>query len=242
VLLKHEVTVPGSADRVFALFNDVERIASCMPGATLDGQDGDAYLGQVTLKIGPITAAYAGTVRFLEVEPAAHRLRLQARGAEKHGSGDAEAAIDLTVSDTPAGALVQLTTDLIIRGKIAQFGKGAIVAVSGRILDQFAQNLAGLLAQPDAAERAGLEGVSAQSAASARPAAQAAVPAAARAVAARAPASPAATELDALSLILGPTLTRYAPVAAAFAVGLFEGWLVARAFGRRCPPTSRSAR
>jgi carbon monoxide dehydrogenase subunit G len=278
VLLKHEVTVPGSADRVFALFNDVERIASCMPGATLDGQDGDAYLGQVTLKIGPITAAYAGTVRFLEVEPAAHRLRLQARGAEKHGSGDAEAAIDLTVSDTPAGALVQLTTDLIIRGKIAQFGKGAIVAVSGRILDQFAQNLAGLLAQPDAAEpaglfvrpdaaeraglfvqpeaeeraglfvqpdaaeRAGLEGVSARSAASARPAAQAAVPAAARAVAARAPASPAATELDALSLILGPTLTRYAPVAAAFAVGLFEGWLVARAFGRRCAPTSRSAR
>jgi carbon monoxide dehydrogenase subunit G len=302
VLLKHEVTVPGSADRVFALFNDVERIASCMPGATLDGQDGDAYLGQVTLKIGPITAAYAGTVRFLEVEPAAHRLRLQARGAEKHGSGDAEAAIDLTVSDTPAGALVQLTTDLIIRGKIAQFGKGAIVAVSGRILDQFAQNLAGLLAQPDAAEPAGLfvrpdaaeraglfvqpeaeeraglfvrpdaaeraglfvqpeaeeraglfvqpdaaeragpEGVSARSAASARPAAQAAVPAAARAVAARAPASPAATELDALSLILGPTLTRYAPVAAAFAVGLFEGWLVARAFGRRCAPTSRSAR
>jgi carbon monoxide dehydrogenase subunit G len=278
VLLKHEVTVPGSADRVFALFNDVERIASCMPGATLDGQDGDAYLGQVTLKIGPITAAYAGTVRFLEVEPAAHRLRLQARGAEKHGSGDAEAVVDLTVSDIPAGALVQLTTDLIIRGKIAQFGKGAIVAVSGRILDQFAQNLAGLLAQPDAAEpaglfvrpdaaeraglfvqpeaeeraglfvqpdaaeRAGLEGVSARSAASARPAAQAAVPAAARAVAARAPASPAATELDALSLILGPTLTRYAPVAAAFAVGLFEGWLVARAFGRRCAPTSRSAR
>jgi carbon monoxide dehydrogenase subunit G len=266
VLLKHEVTVPGSADQVFALFNDVERIASCMPGATLDGQDGDTYLGQVTVKIGPITAAYAGSVRFLEVEPAAHRLRLQARGTEKHGSGDAEAAIDLTVSDAPAGALVQLTTDLVIRGKIAQFGKGAIVAVSGRILDQFAQNLAGLLAQPDAAEpagllvqpeaaehagfpvqpdvaeHAGLGAVSARSAASARPAAQPAVPAAARAVATRAPAGPAAAELDALSLILGPTLTRYAPVAAAFAVGLFEGWLVARAFGRRCAPTSRSAR
>jgi carbon monoxide dehydrogenase subunit G len=95
----------ASAEVVFALFNDVERVASCMPGATLDGRDGDAYLGQVTVKIGPIS----GRVRRQRPFPrgrrrAAHRLRLQARGAEKHGRGDAEAAVDLLVSDTPAPA------------------------------------------------------------------------------------------------------------------------------------------
>jgi carbon monoxide dehydrogenase subunit G len=233
VLLEHEITVPGAADRVFTLFNDVELVASCMPGAALDGRDGDAYLGRVTVKIGPITAAYAGSVRFLEVEPAAHRLRLQARGAETHGSGDAEAAIDLVVSDTPAGALVRLTTDLVIRGKIAQFGKGAINAVSDRILSQFAQNLAGLLAQRGATELNGPGGLDAVPAQAAAPAATQVRP------------RPAAAELDGLSLILGPTLAKYAPVAAAFAVGMFEGWLLSRAFGRRgrrCETTSGRTR
>ena len=222
MLLTHEITVPGTAEVVFALFNDVERVASCMPGATLDGRDGEAYLGQVTVKIGPIAAAYAGSVRFLEVTPSEHRLRLQARGAEKHGRGDAEAAVDLLVSDTPAGALVQLTTDLVISGKIAQFGKGAIATVSDRILHQFAQNLAGLLALKDSA-------------------APPAVPAAAS----PAPPRTAPAELDGLSLLLGPTLTRYAPLAAAFAVGALHGWLWSRAFGRRpyrCAPPSGSTR
>ena len=216
--LTHEITVPGSVDEVFALFNDVERVAACMPGATLDGRDGEAYIGQVTVKIGPITATYAGGVRFLEVSPATHRLRLQARGAEKHGRGDAEAAVDLLVSDTPAGALVQLTTDLVISGKIAQFGKGAIATVSERILDQFAQNLAGLLARTESA-----------------------APAAGTA----APPRTAPAELDGLSVLLGPTLTRYAPLAAAFAVGALHGWLWSRAFGRRscrCAPPSGSNR
>ena len=222
MLLTHEITVPGSAEVVFALFNDVERVASCMPGAALDGRDGDAYLGQVTVKIGPITAAYAGSVRFLEVAPEAHRLRLQARGAEKHGRGDAEAAVDLQVSDTPAGALVQITTDLVISGKIAQFGKGAIATVSDRILHQFAENLGNLLTRGGPSEPDGRDPRPDQG-----------------------PPRPAPAELDGLSLLLGPTLTRYAPVVAAFAVGALQGWLWSRAFGRRpcrCAPPSGSAR
>jgi carbon monoxide dehydrogenase subunit G len=235
MLLTHEITAPGSAEVMFALFNDVERVAACMPGATLNGRDGDAYLGQITVKIGPITAVYAGSVRFLEVDPAAHRLRLQARGAEKHGRGDAEAAVDLVVSDTPAGALVLITTDLVISGKIAQFGKGAIATVSDRILQQFAQNLADLLAQDGSAELD--EG-------GAQPAARPAVPAGATATT-HTPPRTAPAELDGLSLLLGPTLAKYAPLAASFAVGALHGWLWSRAFGRRpyrCAPPSGSTR
>jgi len=222
VLLTHEITVPGSADQVFTLFNDIERVASCMPGATLDGRAGDAYLGQVTVKIGPIAAAYAGSVRFLEITPSEHRLRLQARGTEKHGRGDAEAAVDLLVSDTPAGALVQLTTDLVISGKIAQFGKGAIATVSDRLLHQFAENLGNLLTRGGPSEPDGRDPLPAQG-----------------------PPRTAPAELDGLSLLLGPTLTRYAPLAASFAVGLVQGWLLSRAFGRRpcrCAPPSGSTR
>src|SRR5690606_29858764 len=105
----------------------------------------------VKVKVGPITAAYAGTVRFLEVDAVKRQLRLHARGADTHGSGDAEAEVFLEVRTAGDGAELNLTTDLVIRGKIAQFGKGAIAAVSDRILQQFAQNLGDLLQAQDAA-------------------------------------------------------------------------------------------
>ncbi|MFI9387915.1 SRPBCC family protein [Kutzneria sp. NPDC052558] len=145
MILENQLTVDADPDAVFALVNDVERVAGCLPGAVLEGRDGDAYLGHVKIKVGPISAAYAGQVRFAEVVPAERRLRLLARGADSHGNGDAEAEVTLTVREAPGGATIDLRTDLAIRGKLAQFGKGAIGAVSTRLLDQFAGNLAGQL-------------------------------------------------------------------------------------------------
>lgn len=223
--LKNSVSVPASPDEVFALVNDVERVVTCMPGAALEGRDGDVWKGGVKVKVGPITAAYAGTVRFLEVDSENRQLRLQARGADTHGSGDAEAEVFLSVVEAPEGARLDLTTDLVIRGKIAQFGKGAVASVSNKILQQFARNLGSLLQQDRTAGPA--------------PAAAAAAPQAATSVAtAAAPqaAAPAGfsgdNELDGLSVLVGPTVAKYGPVAAAFAFGLFEGWLLGRVLTR----------
>ncbi|QKV90947.1 SRPBCC family protein [Streptomyces sp. NA02950] len=214
--LSSTVPVPAPPDAVFALVNDVERVASCMPGAALDGRDGDTWRGRVKVKVGPITAAYAGTVRFLEVDAERRRLRVQARGADEHGNGDAEAEVTLEVAETAEGARLDISTDLVIRGKIAQFGKGAIGAVSDRILQRFAQNLGGLLDQ----DRAVGAPVSPAPVATTAPTASA--------PGSRPPAPAADTELDGLSLIAGPVLTKYGPLAAAFAFGLFEGWLLGR--------------
>ncbi|MDP9475349.1 MAG: hypothetical protein M3R38_06595, partial [Actinomycetota bacterium] len=38
-------------------------------------------------------------------------------------------------------SVLTMDTDMEVRGKVAQFGRGAISRVSGRILDQFARNL-----------------------------------------------------------------------------------------------------
>ncbi|AIJ24036.1 SRPBCC family protein [Amycolatopsis methanolica] len=203
MILENQLSVPAEPDAVFALINDVERVASCLPGATLDGQEDGAYLGRVKVKVGPITAAYSGRVRFTEVDTAARRLRLSARGADTHGNGDAEADVTLTVREAPGGATIDLRTDLSIRGKLAQFGKSAISAVSARLLDQFARNLAGQLSAPGEEPR----------------------PAAA-------PRTPAPADsgesLDGLAMLLPPGVKRYAPIAAAAALGLFQGWLLGR--------------
>ncbi|MFJ5265164.1 SRPBCC family protein [Streptomyces sp. NPDC088387] len=237
--LTNTVVVKASPDEVFALVNDVERVASCMPGAALDGQDGDVWQGRVKIRVGPISAAYAGTVRFLEVDTERRRLRVHARGADTHGSGDAEAEVALDVVAAPEGALLQLSTDLVIRGKIAQFGKGAIAAVSDRILQQFARNLGSLL---DADRRAGgaaaVPHTGAQSADvgtnsprtgtnSPRTGATSAGEGATFTPASR-PALARDAELDGLALLAGPAAAKYALVAGAFAFGLLEGWLLGR--------------
>ncbi|QRX90741.1 SRPBCC family protein [Streptomyces noursei] len=221
--LSNTVPVNAAPDAVFALVNDVQRVASCMPGAVLDGRDGDAWQGRVRVRVGPITAAYAGTVRFLETDADRRRLRVQARGADAHGNGDAEAEVTLTVAEAPEGARLELVTDLVIRGKLAQFGKGAIGTVSTRILEQFARNLGGLLE----AERDGT---------STTAPATTAAPAAGR-VPASTPTTASITDFDGLSVLLGPAvrpaLAKYGPLAVAFAVGVGEGWLLGRLAGMR---------
>jgi uncharacterized protein len=141
VILIHEVALPAPPDTVFGLLNDVATVAGCLPGAVLDGRDGDDYRGRVTIKVGPIRAAYAGTVRFTEVLPEQRLIRLAARGADASGQGDAEARMRIEVVPGSAGSSLRVHTDLVIRGKIAQFGQGAITPLSDRILVQFAESL-----------------------------------------------------------------------------------------------------
>ena len=59
MILDNHLDVPADPDAVFALINDVERVAGCLPGATLEGREGEAYRGRVTVKVGPVKAAYA---------------------------------------------------------------------------------------------------------------------------------------------------------------------------------------
>ena len=208
--LTNTVPVKASPDDVFALMNDVERVASCMPGAALDGQDGDTWRGRVKIRVGPISASYAGTVRFLEIDAEKRRLRVHARGIDTHGSGDAEAEVTLDILAAPEGALLQLNTDLVIRGKIVQFGKGAIVTVSDRIIQQFARNLGSLLDQDRA--------VGTTSAVSPTPSPSTTAQ----------PTVTQAADLDGLAMLLGPRAAKYGLVAGAFAFGVLEGWLLGR--------------
>ena len=226
MILDNEITVTASPDEVFALINDVERVVTCLPGASIHGSDGDTYQGGIKVKVGPITAEYAGTVRFLETDPERRHLRLQGRGADTRGNGDAEAEVRLTVDETPGGAVLRLKTDLLIRGKLVQFGKGAIVAVSDRLLTQFARNLAVLIESDRTADPAGA-GHSADRAG--RQAADGGPRAAVRSGPQR-PGSAdrvAAAELDGLAMLVPPSAAKYAPVVAAFALGALQGWLLA---------------
>jgi carbon monoxide dehydrogenase subunit G len=144
--LDHEFTVPVPASQAWPVLLDVDRIAPCMPGATITKVDGDDFEGTVKVKVGPITVTYGGTASFLEKDEAQRIAVIEARGKETRGSGTATARVTAQLFDSGADSTrVAVTTDLSVTGKPAQFGRGVMSDVGNKLLGQFADCLAGEL-------------------------------------------------------------------------------------------------
>ncbi len=144
--LEHRFTVPAPPDVVWAALIDPERVAPCMPGATLESVEGTKFKGSVKVKLGPISLLYKGAGEFAETDEQARRVVIKAAGKDSRGNGTAAATVTVQLTEEGGSSAVTATTDLAITGKPAQFGRGMIAEVGGKILDTFAGCLAGKLA------------------------------------------------------------------------------------------------
>ncbi|WP_419929585.1 SRPBCC family protein [Candidatus Poriferisocius sp.] len=144
--MNNEIEVNASASDVWDAFNDVERIAPCLPGAQLTEIEGEEYLGVVKVKVGPVNAQYKGKATFVERDQDALKVVILAEGRETRGQGNASANITATLEALDDNRTkVGVTTDLKITGKVAQIGRNLIPDVSSKIMDQFADNLEAML-------------------------------------------------------------------------------------------------
>ena len=148
--LENEFTVPAPVDRAWEVLLDLERVAPCLPGATIDGREGDAHTGTMTVKIGPITARYKGTVKIEESDEAARRAVMRAQARDARGQGTASATITSTMEPVEDGTRVRVETDMRITGPAAQFGRGVMQDVSAKMMGRFADCLAGLMGEGEA--------------------------------------------------------------------------------------------
>jgi uncharacterized protein len=157
--LQNEFTVSAPVERAWEVLLDVERVAPCLPGATIEGSEGDEYSGTMKIKIGPITTTYKGTVRIQEADEAARRAVMRAQARDSRGQGTAAATITSTMEEVDDGTRVIVETDMRITGPAAQFGRGVMQDVSAKLMGRFADCLAeaitGPPAAPPAAEEAG---------------------------------------------------------------------------------------
>lgn len=131
---------------------DPRQVVNCLPGAELtEVQDDATYLGRVKVKVGPVVAAYDGKVTITGRDDAAHVVSMVGEGREKTGSGSAK--MTMTSRLTPiSGTLtqVQVTADVDIVGKAAQFGRGMIESVNKQLFKQFTACVRGTLEAPAA--------------------------------------------------------------------------------------------
>jgi len=139
--LSNEFHVSVPVDVAWAVLTDLERIAPCLPGAELQEVEGDQYRGIVKVKVGPISAQYKGTARFVEQDDHQHRAVLVAEGRDSRGQGNASATVTATAVPDDTGTTVSLVTDLVVTGKVAQFGRSVMGDVSARLLGEFAGRL-----------------------------------------------------------------------------------------------------
>src|SRR3954453_5230967 len=153
--LEPDFNVPGPVDEAWKVLLDVERVAPCMPGATLLTVDGDTFTGTVKVKVGPIQVTYKGEAKFAELGETAHRAVIAASGKEARGSGTAAATVTAVLNAKSASStVVKVDTDLNVTGRPAQFGRGVMAEVGGKLVDQFAKCLAEELGSSGHAEAA----------------------------------------------------------------------------------------
>ncbi|QYN23873.1 SRPBCC family protein [Amycolatopsis sp. DSM 110486] len=139
--LSNTFTVDLPVDAAWRVLTDLERVAPCMPGAALLGVEDGVYRGAVKIKVGPVSAKYQGTARFVERDDGAHRAVLRAEGKDAGGQGNAAATVTATLTAQGSGTKVDVRTDLALSGRVAQFGRGVIADVTGKLLGQFVQRL-----------------------------------------------------------------------------------------------------
>ncbi len=221
--LTHRFVVPASIDTTWAAFNDLERIAPCFPGATVTPVEGDEFAGSVKVKLGPIAMLYNGSGTFVERDETQHRAVIRATGKDKRGNGTAGVTVVAHMMSEGDGTAVELTSDLTITGKPAQFGRGVMQDVSDRLLGQFVDCIAGQLgeetpatqpAEPVASERLTTDETGVAPPSSPPPAPR--------------PQQPAAAELNLMSTVLPVMLRRYGLPAAGVIVLAVIIWFVAR--------------
>jgi carbon monoxide dehydrogenase subunit G len=221
--LDNSFIVPVPPEQAWDVLLDVERIAPCMPGASVTSVDGDEIQGQVKVKLGPLSLSYKGTAKFTEKDQATHTISIEATGKETRGAGTASATVQASLkpADSADETLVSIHTSLNVTGRPAQFGRSLLPEVSGKLIAQFATNLQaminadGAIAETAAPETAAPETAAPETAAPETDAAS--VAAAEPASVAAKPAAPVIKQeesLNAFKFVIIPIHKRLIPVAA----------------------------
>lgn len=148
----HDFVVPVPVADAWSLLLDVERVAPCVPGATVHSRTGDEFSGEVRVKVGPMSMSYRGTATIVARDEATRTLVIEGSGRESRGSGTAGVKVSAQLRPADTGTRVLVRAELDVTGRPAQFGRDVLAGVSERLVAQFADRLADQLAESAADE------------------------------------------------------------------------------------------
>jgi hypothetical protein len=138
--LHNEFTVSVPLDQAWDTLLDIRTVAGFLPGATLEeeGEDG-VYRGTMRVKVGPMAVSYQGSARLGSVDEASRTVEIAVEASELKGQGTAAATVTNRLVADGERTRVIAETDLQVTGRQAQFGRGIMQDVAGRMLGEFAR-------------------------------------------------------------------------------------------------------
>lgn len=136
--ISQEFSVAKPPDTVWEFFQDVPSVAQCLPGAELLGQKDDgAYEGKLSVKLGPMTAAFEGTAT-VDPSPADKTAVIEGRGVDKRGGSRGQVKVNYGITPEGGGSKVTVDADVTLSGPAAQFGRtGLVNEMSKRLIGEF---------------------------------------------------------------------------------------------------------
>jgi uncharacterized protein len=142
MLITSDFEVAQPLEKVWTFFDDIPQVAACLPGAELTESVGeDKYLGKVAIRMGPVKLQFAGKADIVERDNAAHKVVVDAAGADEKGRGQASMHVTASLVSTASGTKVTVLQDLQLSGAAAQYGRGMISDVTTVLMRDFATNM-----------------------------------------------------------------------------------------------------
>lgn len=153
VQLDKTFDLPGSQAAAWAVLSDIERVASCMPGARVTERVDDThYKGTVAVKLGPANLSFRGEVEVRALDAQAKSLRLVGKGTDSTSGSGASMELDARIEAVDAANSKLVGTSVVsMTGKAAAFGARLAQSVADQVLKQFVGNF---VAQVQAAQQA----------------------------------------------------------------------------------------
>jgi carbon monoxide dehydrogenase subunit G len=149
VRLENSFEVAAPVNAAWRLLNDVPSVVPCMPGAELvEVVDERSWRAKLHVKLGPIALQFTTDISREAVDEKAGRVVLAVKARETRGRGSAQATIESTLAAANGGTRVDIVTEVILQGAVAQYGRGIVADVASRLTAQFAECIAAKLTDP----------------------------------------------------------------------------------------------
>jgi carbon monoxide dehydrogenase subunit G len=151
--LENEFVVEAPIEPTWETLLDLERVAGCLPGATIEpAEEPGTYQGSMKVKLGPVTMNYKGTARLESVDEPTRTAVFAVQGKETRGQGSASATIRNHLVEENGSTRVLVETELSVTGRPAQFGRGIMQDVAASMLGDFSKRLSDLMSEHGADE------------------------------------------------------------------------------------------
>lgn len=141
VRLEKAFPIAAPASNAWRVLQDVRSVAECMPGARITEQlDDRHYNGQMTLKIGPASATFKGTIEVRRADAGNQQIEISGKGADVKGASAASLDLTARIRAADGGCELVGVSEVTVSGKLVNFGGRMMTQVSDQLLQQFGAN------------------------------------------------------------------------------------------------------